>query len=793
MTTESMAEDDTRMDVRALAGAVLSRWFRIAVVTLILLGGTYAVLMFVPKMYESSASILVEPRDNAFSGPAAGNTSSSGGAAITIDAVISSQIELIKSRDTLLPVIDELNLRSEPEFNGGGSTPIGMLLQLIGRKQEVKSVDETVLANLNERLTVIRERDSALVSVIVRSTDPELAAKIANAIAQAHVKRRADLSLQDTAEASQWLEAEIVKLRQRVADAEKAVADFRVAHDLIGGANNTSLVDQQLSTMATQITQATERRTTAQSRAALIRGLIEQGQPIDGLADVQNSVVIQQLSQSKADLQRQIAERSSTLLPNHPTMRALNAQLSEIETQIAREGRRVATALEAEARVEADLVASLQNEMVTLKASASNATLDTVTLDGLEREAKAQRDILESYLLKYRDAVSRTESSSALPDVRVVTAAAPSSSPASPKTTLILGAVTFIALALQVGGIIFGELMSGRALMPVRAREIEAETDGEEEAAAQPRQDAFETMPPFDERELESEPALAVETEPEPTVVVADAGAEVVSFVEPGPEPEPPVESASEPEPEPEVVHRAEPAAEPEPDIEQLLVEPEVVEVPPTPAPSAVSATPTMPAAPTAPPPPAIPPGYEIDLVSLSSDIALGRVRLVLIASIGSAREAVPVAEALMEEALLSGMSVAHVDAASGRPTLNVGLTDLAADKASFGDVVHKDLRSNQGEVPWGTMTTLDRRSGKPLTLIAALADLYEVVVVSTGRIGMTSPLPLFAGADGRLLLVASPRMDPEVVAAAIADAEMFGFTAPEIVAAPMRHAVEVA
>jgi hypothetical protein len=113
------------------------------------------------------------------------------------------------------------------------------------------------------------------------------------------------------------------------------------------------------------------------------------------------------------------------------------------------------------------------------------------------------------------------------------------------------------------------------------------------------------------------------------------------------------------------------------------------------------------------------------------------------------------------------------------------GLTDLASGRASFGDVVHKDLRANRADVPWGTLGTLDRRSEKPATLVEALADLYDAVIVSTGRIGMASPLPLFAGLDCRLLLVAAPRMDAEVVAAALSDAQVLGFGAPELVAAP--------
>ena len=74
MTTESMPEDDVRMDMRTLLGAIFSRWLRIIAVTLILVAIAYAVLMFVPKVYESQSSILVEPRENAFTQPTSGQT-----------------------------------------------------------------------------------------------------------------------------------------------------------------------------------------------------------------------------------------------------------------------------------------------------------------------------------------------------------------------------------------------------------------------------------------------------------------------------------------------------------------------------------------------------------------------------------------------------------------------------------------------------------------------------------------------------------------------------------------------
>ncbi|HTN63154.1 MAG TPA: GumC family protein, partial [Devosia sp.] len=505
MAYESQALRDARIDLGAVFGAVVRRLPRIIAVTLVLLVATFAILLFVPRMYESSAGILVEPRNSGLD--SAGNTppaSVSGLAA----GVVSSQIELIKSRETLLNVIDQLDLRSVPEFNGSGSgpSPLGVISQFLGRKAAPANVDETVLANLLARMTVIQERDSAVITVLIRSSDAELAAKIANAVANAHVVRRTDLSLSDTAEASGWLGDEIGKLCVSVTDAENAVANFKVQNDLFVGANNTSLADQNLSSIASQITEAQQRKSAALSRASLIKGLLDRGASIDGIADVRASAVIQQLTQQKAQLQAEQAQKSATLLPNHPTILALRAQIDELNNQINIEGRRVAEGLESEAEIEANLETSLRADLEKAKGSASAATTSTVTLDGLEREAKAKRDLLESYLQRYNAASSRTDANSALPDVRVVSLAAASVSPASPKTPLILLAVGIVSAVAQIGLIVLGELMSGRAIIEDRRSLYEADPE------ARP-QDELDIVP-FMETELEPDQRWDPESEP---------------------------------------------------------------------------------------------------------------------------------------------------------------------------------------------------------------------------------------------------------------------------------------
>lgn len=723
MSVESTSPEDLRMDMGAMLGALLSRWLRILIVTALVLGATFAVLLFVPKMYESSAGLLVEQRVNALTRTPNEQPATP---SIPVEAMMSSQIELIKSRDTLLSVIDSENLRSVPELTGAGASPVSLVMQLLGRGPEDKSLDEVVLRNLNERLTVVRERDSAVISILVRTTDPELSARIANAIANAHVRRRAALSLSDTAEASGWLEQEIERLRVKVREAETAVANYRVDNDLFSGGNNTSLLDQQLSSVATQITAAQERKNTAQSRANLIRNLLDAGQPIDGVPDVRSSVVVQQLTQSKATLQGELAQRSSALLPSHPTIKALTAQIREVGQQIALEGRRVADALESEAEIEANVEASLRDDLTRSKLSVSTATRNTVALESLQREAKAQRDLLESYLLRHGDAQSRTETSSAFPDVRVVTVAAPAVQPASPKTAMVLGAVGFVALALQIGGILFGELMSGRALTErYLSRETEPQEFGEVEG---------DDLEPEEERE--SELPLASD--------IADEGAEAPTL-------------------EPEFLGGGDGEAEP------VLV--------------AEGASPAMASEKSAS---SGPPG-EFELGILAADLAAGRVRVVMLAALDGFGDVLAVSDSLVANCLDSGLSVVCVDAGSGYPTPEPGLTDLSADRAGFGDVVHK-VADGLAEVPWGSFAVLERRSMRPATLLAALTDLYDVVIVATGRIGMASALPIFAGVDCRLILVGHEWPDPALLEAARADAAALGYELAQLVSVPQRQ-----
>jgi succinoglycan biosynthesis transport protein ExoP len=722
MVYESPVVDDARIDVTGLLSAIGRKLPRIVAVTLALLTVTFVILMFVPRTYEGTAAVLVEPRLSA-------SGQNSGDARINIFAtnpagVVANQIQLIKSPDTLLRVIDELDLRSDPEFNGAGDGgfELGALLPQLGRRAETPaSVEAAVLEVLTKSLSVSQQPQSAVITITVSSRIPERAAQIANAIAKAHVERRAGLSLSDNAETSGWLLEEIDRLRTSVGEAERAVADFKVANDLYIGQGNTSLLDQRLSTIAGQISGAQEQRSNAEKRAALIRDVVGRNQPVESLVDVQSSPVVQQLSQEKARIQGELAQRSATLLNSHPTMRALNAQIGELNAQVRAEAQRIAAALEAEGQIYTDQEASLRADFEMAKNTASTATIDTVTLDSLQREAKSQRDLLEAYLLRYNASSTRVDINSELPDVRVVTAAAATSSPASPKTSLVMIAVAFASVFGQIGAAIFGELVSGRSVVSSGAKaghfgvpersfaEPVQGTDGDlahhiaslqHPARAATDADNFvvapETAPAAAAVDLESVREmvrmLLAEAENNNTQKVEASTGEDTSIERFG-------------------FSEREPQAAP---IEQGLIR------------------------------------YD----ELVADLVLGRTNLLLLTDHGAEQGGEHLAEILVADALSKGLSVALVDAGSGNATVPLGLTDLTHGEARFGDVVQKSADNSFAEVAWGRHTTLDRTSPRPVTLVEALTDIYEVVVVLAGDATDQSMLTDFAQLGGRVVLV---------------------------------------
>ena len=104
-----------------------------------------------------------------------------------------------------------------------------------------------------------------------------------------------------------------------------------------------------------------------------------------------------------------------------------------------------------------------------MKKQAASTNGQDVQLRALEREAKAQRDLLESYLAKYREATTRENIEAAPADGRIISRAIVSNTPAYPKKLPIVLIATLATLMLTAGAIVTGELLRMTAPRAVAA------------------------------------------------------------------------------------------------------------------------------------------------------------------------------------------------------------------------------------------------------------------------------------------------------------------------------------
>jgi uncharacterized protein involved in exopolysaccharide biosynthesis/Mrp family chromosome partitioning ATPase len=447
------------LDLRSLWQTLRRKRSWIILSTLLAAALSMSIVNLVTPRYKSEARILVDGRENIFLRP----NGERGDERNALDPeAVTSQVQLLLSRDLARDIIKQNKLAERPEFDPvlQGLSPIKSLLALVGIGRDPFSMtpEERVLDAYFDRLTAYAVDKSRVVVVEFQSRDPELAAKVANSIAEGYLVMQQGARQNQAKSAGQWLSGEIDSLRRKVAEAESRVEDFRSKSSLFIGTNNTTLSNQQMGEINTQLNNARALKSDAESKSQMIREMLQTGKPIEA-SEILNSELIRRLSEQRVTLRGQLAEQSSTLLDGHPRIKELKAQLNDLDRQIREEASKISRSLDSDARIAAGRVEGLNNSLEQLKRQATSTNGQDVQLRALEREAKAQRDLLESYLAKYREATTRENIDAAPADGRIISRAIVSNSPAYPKKLPTVLIATLAALMLSAGCIATGELL----------------------------------------------------------------------------------------------------------------------------------------------------------------------------------------------------------------------------------------------------------------------------------------------------------------------------------------------
>ncbi len=445
------------LDLRTPGQALVRNRGWIIAPTLLAAVLSIAAVNLVTPRYKSEARILIDGRENVIPRPNGERNEERN--ALDAEAV-TSQVQLLLSRDLAREIVKKNKLAERPEFDPvlQGFSPVKSLLALFGIGRDLFSLtpEERALDAYFDRFTAYAVDNSRLIVIEFQSSDPELAARVANSIAESYLVLQQGARQEQAKSAGQRLSGEIDNLRKKVAEAESRVEDFRSKSSLFVGTNHAS--NQQMGELNAQLNNARAQKSDAESKARLIREMLQSGRPIES-SEALNSELTRRLSEQRATLRAQLAGQSSTLLDGHPRIKELKAQLADIDTQLREEASKISRALDNDARIAGGRVEDLSASLDQLKKQATSTNDQDVRLRALEREAKAQRDLLESYLAKYREANTRENIVAAPADGRIISRASVSNTPAYPKKLPIVLIATLATLMLSAGAIATDELL----------------------------------------------------------------------------------------------------------------------------------------------------------------------------------------------------------------------------------------------------------------------------------------------------------------------------------------------
>ncbi len=483
------------IDVGEVLAGIWSRKAMVLIMFLLAVGASVGFVSISTPKYRATAKVLVENLETAF-------TKTSGTSADQITRIeerdVLSQVEVASSPDLAREVLLSLDDKSQASFTR--VKPAGLIDRLMfaaGFDQDPRSLspEQRALGRFARNTSVYAVPRSKVIVMRYSSSRPERAALIVNRLAEKYVEATRNAQQATTNRAQDWLAGQIDILRRQVVDSEVAVEQFRAEAGLLKG-TTTTLNSQELSELNSQIILASAAKAEALAKASSIRELLAQTGTVDASTDVLGSPLIQRLREQQVRVRRSLAELSTIYLDNHPRIKAVRTELQDLDRQVRAEALKIVNGLEQQAQIAATREATLRQSLDQLKVRATDTGVDEVKLRSLEREAAANRQLLESFLSRYSDAASRVRPEAQPGLARIIETATVPSSPYFPKKGPVIVLSGIGGLVLGIGLAFLLEVMAAAGRMHAAAQAVHSHAPLQQVAAVSPLPPQRQAGPP---------------------------------------------------------------------------------------------------------------------------------------------------------------------------------------------------------------------------------------------------------------------------------------------------------
>ena len=352
---------------------------------------------------------------------------------------VSTQVGLLSSQSVAQRTAQELNLANNPDF--------------VAQEGDASARLKAATSKIVQGLKVIRPQDGQLIKFSFDSASPQLAASVANGVADSFINSALQRRYEASAYARNFLERQIAKTRGDLEKSERSLVAYAQAQGIINTATETatgtpsssdanSLQGESLIALNKALADATARRVAAE-------GAYRQALATGPTSEVTAST--QALRQQRATLQGDYQQKRTFMKPEHPEMQSLKAQIDELDRQIARESAQMSSgrtnSLLADYRAAASAERALQGRVGQLKGAVLNLRGRSIQYNILQREVDTNRSLYDALLQRFKEI--GVAGGIGVAPVSIVDRADPPIAPYKPN--LLLNLLTGMGLGLLAG------------------------------------------------------------------------------------------------------------------------------------------------------------------------------------------------------------------------------------------------------------------------------------------------------------------------------------------------------
>ncbi|HTT40615.1 MAG TPA: chain length determinant protein EpsF [Burkholderiales bacterium] len=311
-----------------------ARWKTAVGSLLIVLLLALALSVELPKKYTATATVVVD-----FKGtdPILGIVLP----AQMVPGYMATQVDIVQSHKVAVDVVRALKLTNDPtvrqkweEETGGAGTPDDWLADLIAKKLDVKP-----------------SRESSVIDIAWTGVNPQDAAAVANAYADAYIKTNLELRVDPARQSASFFDEQLKALREKLEQAQTRLNQYQRRKEFTTTDERLDLDNARLAELSGQYTAAQAQAADASSRQRQLREFLARGANPDSLPDVLANPLIQNLKASLAASEAKLEQVSSQLGANHPEVLRLKADIEQQGIRLKAEIATAANAIDNTARI----------------------------------------------------------------------------------------------------------------------------------------------------------------------------------------------------------------------------------------------------------------------------------------------------------------------------------------------------------------------------------------------------------------------------------------------------------